>query len=234
MKRDRFGRPVCRCGTPVHTGYTICYQCKVPYMPAQLREAESIERGQRAFGCVNNTIRVRSGRYFDIANPKPEQFSFGDIAGALSKICRFGGQANHFYSVAEHLIHCTAQAVQDSLPQEVQQAVMLHDATEAFVGDVVKPLKIMLAEYEGIEDRVEAVIGEKFGIDFNRHRSAIRKIDHEMLIAERRKMFTPDKVTWTGENDVRKVDADFQLWMPETAEFTFVRVARSIGINVDL
>lgn len=38
-----------------------------------------------SFGCVNNTIRLRSGLYFDLADPKPEQFTFADIAGALSK-----------------------------------------------------------------------------------------------------------------------------------------------------
>lgn len=47
---------------------------------------------KNTFGCVANSIRLRSGRYLDLADPKPDQFTLDDIAGALSKICRFGGQ----------------------------------------------------------------------------------------------------------------------------------------------
>mgnify|MGYP000629654760 FL=1 len=57
-----------------------------------------------AFGCVNNTIRLVSGHYLDLANPMPDQFEIDDIAGGLSRICRFGGQCPQFYSVAEHSI----------------------------------------------------------------------------------------------------------------------------------
>lgn len=96
------------------------------------------------FGCINNTIRLRSVRYFDIANPQPDQFTLKDIAGALSKICRFGGHCPRFYSVAEHLVHCAEQAEKDRLPKHTRIAVFAHDFTEAFCGDVVKPLKVLL------------------------------------------------------------------------------------------
>src|SRR5581483_7354063 len=112
----------------------------------------------KAFGCINNTIRLRSGRYLDLADPRPDQFAFADIAGGLSKICRFGGQINHFYSVAEHCWHCCKLAGADGQCLETQVAVLMHDAAEAFCGDVVKPLKIMLPEYAEIERRVEAAI----------------------------------------------------------------------------
>lgn len=185
------------------------------------------------FGCVNNTIKLNSGKYFDLANPSPEDFTFGDIAGALSKICRFGGQCKNFYSVAEHSWHCQQQADRDGLPLETQQAVLLHDAAEAFVGDVVKPLKIMLMGYHTIEYRVEKAIGEKFNIDFEREKEAVKKIDREMLIAERRRMFGGDSVKWTGEDEVRALSIDFRQWIPGTAEAYFVSAANAIGINVN-
>jgi uncharacterized protein len=181
-----------------------------------------------AFGCVKNTIRLRSGKYFDFIDPAPDQFELGDIAGALSKICRFGGQCPRFYSVAEHSVHCAWQAFADGQPPDVCMAVLFHDAAEAFCGDVVKPLKIMLSEYGPVERRVECVIGEALGIDFNEHDAIIREIDHAMLIAERRAIFGADGVTWFGENDVRRLDTKFKFWHPDMAEVHFLRTAEEL------
>lgn len=181
-----------------------------------------------AFGCVKNTIRLRSGSYFDFLEPKSDQFTLEDIAGALSKICRFGGQIDSFYSVAEHSIYCAQQAQDDGLPLGTQAALLLHDAAEAFCGDVVKPLKIMLSEYSVIETRVEAIIAEKFGIDFEGEKDSVRKIDHEMLIAERKALFSKDDVEWCGESQVRALHRVFYCWSPIKAEERFLRAARML------
>lgn len=187
------------------------------------------------FGCYRNTIRLRSGSYFDLANPRSADFTFSDIAGALSKICRFGGQINaSFYSVSEHLFHCCNQAQKDGLPLDTQRALLMHDAAEAFVGDVVKPLKVMLPDYKEIERRVEAAIAEKFLIDFERESYSIDKIDREMLIAERHAMFSADDVTWTGERDVRRIAVDFCFWGPFDAEVKFRSAAKLIGIDTNI
>lgn len=182
-----------------------------------------------AFGCVNNTIRLASGRYFDLANPSPDDFEFVDINKALAKICRFGGHCERFYSVAEHLIHCTNQAEEDGLPLEVQRSVFMHDAAEAFIGDMVKPLKVMLPDYKAVEKQVEFAIELKFSIDL--HNELIKKIDHEMLIAERHFLFSKDNMTWTGENEVRKISPAFKCYDPEQAEFRFWIKARRLGLT---
>lgn len=184
------------------------------------------------FGCVNNTIRLRSGKYFDLANPRPDDFLFGDIAGALSKICRFGSQCNYFYSVAEHSYWCAVVARRDGLLLDTEAAALMHDAAEAFVGDCVKPLKVMLPDYVEIERRVEAAIAERFLIDFSREKSVVREIDRAMLIAERRALFSTDQVVWTGEDSVRRLEIDFQRWTPAKAEVEFTKRAREIGIQI--
>lgn len=183
-----------------------------------------------AFGCLNNTIRVRSGGYLDLADPQPDQFTLTDIAGALSKICRFGGQCDRFYSVAEHSIHCAVQGWRDGLSKRAQIALLMHDAAEAFVGDCVKPLKIMLPDYWAVEQRMESAIAEKFGINFSKQHAAVEEIDRAMLIAERHAMFQSDHITWTGENEVRKLTVAFQHWMPENAEEIFMLYADLLGI----
>lgn len=182
-----------------------------------------------SFGCVNSTIRLRSGSYFDFLNPQPSQFTLQDIAGALSKICRFGGQCPRFYSVAEHSVYCYRQAVADDRPPDEQAAVLFHDAAEAFCGDVVKPLKLLLPEYSAIEKRVEAAIGNALGIDFGAYASIVREIDHAMLIAERRELFSADGVKWFGEDEVRRLKVEFFCWQPEVAEAVFLNAADQIG-----
>lgn len=182
------------------------------------------------FGCIKNTIRVRSGAWFDFLDPKPDQFTIEDIAGALSKICRFGGQIDCFYSVAEHSVNCAEQASTDGLSVETQLALLLHDATEAFCGDVVKPLKIMLPEYDAIEARVEAVIAKKFGVDFGREKPFIREIDRAMLFAERRRMFSADGGEWPGERDTRVLPIEFVCWQPGDAERVFLGAAKALGV----
>lgn len=186
----------------------------------------------KAFGCVGNTIRLRSGLYFNLADPQPDQFTFSDIAGALSKICRFGGQINDFYSVAEHCVHCCRLAERDRLGLMTQAAVLMHDAAEAFCGDVVKPLKIMLPEYAEVERRVEAAVAEKFLIDFEKWADCIREIDRAALIAERNALFPRDGISWAGEESARQVVIDVELWSPSESEFQFTQVAREVGLEI--
>lgn len=186
-----------------------------------------------AFGCVKNTIRLRSGRYFDLRNPQPEQFTLADIAGALSKMCRFGGQIDRFYSVAEHSCLCCWQTVQDGACEGVQRAALMHDAAEAFIGDVVKPLKVMLPEYAAIEGAVEYVIRSKYRLLTGPETwAAVKEIDRAMLIAERRALFTADGVEWTGERGCRalSMECGFSCWEPELAEECFLRYAAKLGI----
>ena len=182
------------------------------------------------FGCVGNTIKTRSGNYVDLLNPKEEQINFTDISGALSKICRFCGQSNRMYSVAEHLCHCVFQALMDGHPQEVCIAVFGHDFAESYLGDVTKPLKLLLPEYKKIEDNMEDVIGRRFGIDFHKHKDVIKEIDRAMLIAERKSLMSHDQIEWKGEKQTRDINPDIKCWNPEEAEVIFTSYARFLGV----
>lgn len=175
------------------------------------------------FGCVDNTIRLRSGRYFDLANPKADQFTERDIAGALAKICRFGGQIERFYSVAEHSCGCAIVARNDGYGRSIVRACLLHDAAEAFVGDCVKPLKILLQDFGKIETAIESVIAERFGIIWDVETCGIvRDIDQAMLIHERKTLFSSDDVKWFGEDEVRKLDIVLECFPPDAAENLFL------------
>jgi len=107
------------------------------------------------------TITTISGKKIDFNNLDPNNIDIMDIAHALGKICRFGGHVNRFYSVAQHSV-----IVAHLVPENCKKAALLHDASEAYLGDVVKPLKILLGDaYGRIEYYFTSTINYKFGIE---------------------------------------------------------------------
>jgi 5'-deoxynucleotidase YfbR-like HD superfamily hydrolase len=105
-------------------------------------------------------ILTFSGRRFDLLAPTAGMISPIDIAHALSLLCRFNGHTSQLYSVAHHSL-----LVADLVPAEDQLAALLHDATEAYLGDMTRPLKAALPEYKAVEHNVWLVICERFNID---------------------------------------------------------------------
>ena len=105
------------------------------------------------------TILLRSGNYFDLQDPSASRFEVSDIAHALSNICRFTGHTQRFYSVAEHSVICSHM-----VPPEDAMAALMHDASEAFIGDVSTPLKSLLPDYKSLEHRVEQAVWSRLGL----------------------------------------------------------------------
>ncbi len=104
-------------------------------------------------------IRTFSGVDFTVFNPSPEQIDIIDIAHALSQICRYGGHSKTFYSVAQHSI-----AVSYLVKPENALCGLLHDATEAFFGDLPRPVKYKIPEYIKIENELYKNIAQKFSL----------------------------------------------------------------------
>lgn len=101
-------------------------------------------------------IRTFSGQYVNVFEPDPATILIEDIAHALSMQCRFGAHLKHFYSVAEH---CKLVA---DLTTGCKIQALMHDASEAYLMDIPRPIKRKLDNYAGIEQRLMKVIAEKF------------------------------------------------------------------------
>ncbi len=183
------------------------------------------------FGCIRNTIKVAAGHYVDLASPDPATIDIKSIAAALSKICRFGGHCPKFYSVAEHSVHATAMACSDGYTGDALLAVFLHDAAEAYTGDMVKPLKIMIPEFSVIERNIETAVELAFGVDFARWNSVIKRFDWAMLKAEKLSLWPEDTEKWTGFGEIKDRDVQFQFFGPQEAERQFLAMAKTIGLS---
>ena len=108
-------------------------------------------------------ITTHSGQQVDIESPHSDTLCIEDIAHALSFLCRGSGQANFFFSVARHCVYCAQEARARGFSREVVLACLLHDASEAYMTDVPKPIKDnLIPQYRRYEDALLDKIYEKF------------------------------------------------------------------------
>lgn len=117
------------------------------------------------------------GRYHPL-DPDPSEVSIEDIAHHLSMLCRYGGAVPRFYSVAEHSYHMSFV-----VPRSLQLTALLHDATEAYVNDIVRPVKHAIPQYMEIEDRNYTAIAQRFGLP-DPLPQEIKDADFAMFLAE--------------------------------------------------
>lgn len=159
------------------------------------------------------TIDTHSGRAVNLANPRPSDIHLADISHAMSLLCRFGGQCSRFYSIAEHsvLVH---DLVREWLPDgfsDMLLAALLHDAHEAYLGDVVSPLKHKLQPaYDTFRAGFDGAIGLAFGLPQDQFQHGIiKRADHDALFCEGAALLgaefwkeeairLPDSVEWAG------------------------------------
>ena len=109
-------------------------------------------------------IETYTGKKFYPLNPRPEDVDIIDIAHSLSMQCRFNGHTRFFYSVAEHSAMVSKELAATGYNKLIQLYGLLHDAAEAYVCDLPRPIKRQIKEYEPIEVRVQGVIWEGFNL----------------------------------------------------------------------
>ena len=135
-------------------------------------------------------IHTYTGIAFDLRDPKPEMVCLEDIVHSLSLMNRFNGAALFPYSVAQHSLH-----VAELLSPVLRLDGLLHDAAEAYIGDMVSPLKQVLPEYKAVEARISAVVAEVFGL-IQPEPPEVKGADLAVLAAEREQVLRPSYGPW--------------------------------------
>lgn len=191
------------------------------------------------------TIELTGSRKtIDLAAPRPEDIDLRDIAHGLALTCRFGGQCERFYSVAEHSLFVVdiAAEMMGGHRQAASWAnvvALLHDGHEAYLGDVPTPLKVLLTGYRPISDLMDVAIAERFGVepgDFNL--AFVKQADYLAACAEASVLMPGPGWDWTREEveypDVVKCRLEhprpFGL-EPDDAESHFLLKARDLGLT---
>ena len=111
--------------------------------------------------------------------PEENLIDIRDIAHSLAHMPRFAGHTKTFYSVAQHCLRCAELA-----PNEIKLEMLLHDAAEAYLMDMPKPIKHRFPDYNYAEKKIEEVVERKFLLDFYSNKKEIKIVDTAVLYEE--------------------------------------------------
>lgn len=177
---------------------------------------------------VDPIIRLQSGRDFNFMEPRAEDIYILDIAHALSQVCRFAAQTSEFYSVAQHSV---IVSVIVSGGAGMSKWGLLHDASEAYIHDISRPLKRWLPDYHAIEERIMRAVADRFDLAWPMPKEI--KLADNMALALEAQRFMRGRIgewgissRWPTPTAKSLVHAAFE---PETARRQFLDTFRGLG-----
>lgn len=162
-------------------------------------------------------IQTHSGRQLDLIDPQPDMIDLVDITSGLANECRYAGQCRFFYSVAQHSV-LASQIV----PAEHAWEALLHDATEAYLKDIPKPVKLLLPDYRALEAKLDAVIRIRFGLPSEKSH-AIADADAILLATERRDLMTKCSVPWESSQAITPLPRTIRALHAGSAKSLFMQ-----------
>jgi len=178
---------------------------------------------------IGDWMQTFTGRQFWPLDPRPEDIVIEDIAHALSLQCRYGGHVRTFYSVAEH-----SWRVSKVCNEEDALWGLMHDAAEAYLVDLPRPIKRYSAlgdEYRRIESRLMSVICDRFSLS-RVEPLDVKRSDDFMLHWEGRDLMGPHPVPWVREGDFSLPEGCLIPMSPRVAEAAFLeRFAELISVT---
>lgn len=145
-------------------------------------------------------ITTFSKVHFTPTLPQAEQIEIRDIAHALSLMVRANGHFPKFYSVGQHCIHCCEEAKARGYSKREQLACLLHDASEAYLADITRPVKQYLPQYKEIEQRLQDAIFEKYLHRLTEQEKQVWKYIDDMLLYHEFEHFMGEKLMENAED----------------------------------
>lgn len=190
--------------------------------PLDLHAAATVEHSTATrFG---DWMQTYTGRQFWPLDPRPDEVRIEDIAHSLAMQCRYAGHCLRFYSVAEHSV-LVAWWLKANYGSSAALYGLTHDAPEAYLVDVPRPVKPFLTGYKEAEQRVWMAVADRFGLDWSLPDS-VHEADTRILCDERAQNMAPCAAPWNIVNDPLGVTLRF--WSPEEAEIIFLDTFNSL------
>lgn len=175
-------------------------------------------------------IQTMSGIAVDLRHPTHEMFTLPDIAHALSRIPRFNGHTPAPYSVAQHSVHVSILAGMAGGPQAARDGLM-HDAAEAYLGDMPSPVKALCPQFSLLEARLWRVMAEKWALTTARA-GPVGHADQVMLATEAAWFFPEDKRPRDWCLTVAPARGVLDgVWFADTARDRFLERAAELGVT---
>lgn len=178
-------------------------------------------------------IATFSGIEFDPINPRPQDISIVDISVGLANTSRFTGQTIYPYSVAQHSVLMLEYAVEQGLVREYSTGMMvlLHDASEAYIADVARPLKPLLTNYSEIERHLMNTIASRFGFLTTEHWPKwLHDIDVSICLDERQALMpNPTKTPWSIERTHKPLGIKIEYWPFDVARQRFIQAFQALN-----
>lgn len=162
-------------------------------------------------------VQTYTGRRFWPSDPDPAEIDIVDIAHALSMQCRFGGHCRRFYSVAEHSV-----LLSSAVRPKDQRWALMHDAAEAYLVDLPRPVKRQMPAYRAMEDAILRAIAVRFGLD-GPIPDAVHEADTRLLAEERNQIMVRCEADWPGLRGVVPLGGMIVGWLPGEARSRFLR-----------
>jgi hypothetical protein len=187
-------------------------------------------------------IQTFSGRAFDFQAPDPAAICLEDIAHALSQLCRFNGHCCRFESVAEHSWLVAKRALEilppglhgRGLDLAVTRTALMHDAAEAYIGDVVTPLRRALrcAALVALEQTINQLVASRFHLDVSPEVSAVvMQADLDLLAIEQHDLMVAPPQPWGLPAPPSNTRVKIIGMSPQQANQTFLRAAQQYGVQ---
>lgn len=165
------------------------------------------------------------GEHFHLSEPTPAKIHLEDIAHALGMQCRFAGHISQFYSIAQH-----SYLVSHLVPPRYAHIGLLHDATEAYLHDITRPLKALLPEYQALEEDTWRAMAKRFALPLDMP-PEIKTADLVALATERAQLCSTDPEPWPCLKGVEPLTTPLPVWGPEKATERFLERAYELGIK---
>lgn len=169
-------------------------------------------------------IQTSTGRFFHFDRPVVNTWDIHEIAHALSNLCRFTGHCREFYSVAQHSV-----LVSHIVPPAHALAGLLHDAAEAYVGDMASPLKMLMPQYKDVERALDAIVSRAFRLPYPMP-ECVKEADLIALATEQRDLM-PAGVKWEMLEGIRPRDLPIKPQLPREAFNGFMARYRELTGN---